>query len=222
LKKSCNVTYLRPYLTILISNKIKNLVFDLGGVIIGLDTARTYMAFSELSGIPIQKLKEKIASVTFFNEYEKGLIPDTEFRNHLRAFLENPASDQQIDNIWNAMLLDISADHLNLLNKLKSVYRTFLLSNTNNIHLEEVNKAVFNASGEKSLDPFFHKAYFSHLMHQRKPDSEIFTSLLKENNLSAEETLFMDDMFENIQGAKSVGIQTIQITSINQVLSLFT
>ena len=84
-----------------------------------------------------------------------------------------------------------------------------------------MNEIVLKTSGEKTLNPFFHKAYFSHLMKMRKPDQEIFNYVLKENNLNANETLFMDDILENIEGAKAVGIQTIQITSTNQILSLF-
>jgi putative hydrolase of the HAD superfamily len=186
-----------------------------------LDFSKTHHAFSRLSGIPAEELKGKIHTTEFFNAYEKGTISDTEFRNHMRSFLNCHTTDDNIDRAWNALLLDITKERLDLLLKLKSKYKTFLLSNTNNIHLQAVNEIVFKTSGEKTLDPFFHLAYFSHLMKMRKPDQEIFTSVLKENNLNGSETLFMDDIFENIQGAKSVGIQTIHINSTNQILSLF-
>ena len=187
-----------------------------------LDFSKTHQAFSNLSGVPLEALKGKIHTANFFNEYEKGLMTDSEFRNHMRAFLNYPqALDQEIDLAWNALLLNITRERYDLLNALKTKYRTFLLSNTNNIHLNAVNEIVFKTSGEKSLDPFFHKAYFSHLMKMRKPDPEIFTHVLAENNLIASETLFMDDILENIEGAKSLGIQTIHISSTNQILSLF-
>lgn len=186
-----------------------------------LDFSKTHQAFSRLSGIPVEELKGKIHTTDFFSEYEKGQMNDREFRDRIRSFLNCNATDAEIDKAWNALLLDITQRRFDLLLQLKSSYKTFLLSNTNNIHLEEVNKIVFKSSGEKSLDPFFHRAYFSNLMKMRKPDEEIFSCVLKENNLKANETLFMDDILENINGAKSVGIQTIHITSTNQILSLF-
>lgn len=187
-----------------------------------LDFSKTHEAFSILSGMPVEALKGKIHTSGFFNEYEKGLITDSEFRNHMRTFLNHPeANDQDIDLAWNALLINITKERYDLLNALKSKYKTFLLSNTNNIHLNAVNEIVFKTSGEKSLDPFFYKAYFSNLMKMRKPDHEIFSHVLSENNLIANETLFMDDILENIEGAKAVGIQTIHISSTNQILSLF-
>jgi putative hydrolase of the HAD superfamily len=187
-----------------------------------LDFSKTHEAFSHLSGMPVESLRGKVHTSPFFNEYEKGLISDSDFRNQMRSFLNyQEALDSEIDLAWNALLLTITKERYNLLNTLKSKYKTFLLSNTNNIHLTEVNAIVFKTSGEKSLDPFFYKAYFSHLMKMRKPDPEIFNFVLRENNLNASETLFMDDILENIEAAKSVGIQTIHITSTNQILSLF-
>jgi putative hydrolase of the HAD superfamily len=205
----------------LISVKVKNLIFDLGGVILDLDFSKTHQAFSRLSGIPAEELKGKIHTNEFFNQYEKGLTTDQDFRNQLRAFLNCSTTDDNLDKAWNAMLVSITKERLDVLTQLKSKFNTFLLSNTNNIHLKAVNEIVFNVSGEKSLDSFFHKAYYSHLMRMRKPDQDIFLSVLEENDLVASETLFMDDIFENVQGAKSVGIQTIQINSTQQMLSLF-
>jgi FMN phosphatase YigB (HAD superfamily) len=209
------------YLTILITHKIKNLIFDLGGVIMDLDFSKTHEAFSRLSGISALELKEKIRHLDFLNEYEKGLISDSEFRSDMRSFLNCKATDYEIDLAWNALLLNITQERLKILLNLKSRYQTFLLSNTNNIHLKAVNEIVFQTSGKKSLNPFFHKAYFSHLMKMRKPDLAIFKQVLIENNLTAGETVFMDDILENIEGAKSAGIQTIHISSTNQILSLF-
>jgi len=186
-----------------------------------LDFSKTHQAFSRLSGIPVEALKGKIHTTEFFNQYEKGLISDRDFRNELSSFLNCSTSDDNLDRAWNAMLVGITKERFDVLKELKSKYNTFLLFNTNNIHLMAVNEIVRTSTGEKSLDSFFHRAYYSHLMRMRKPDPEIFHSVLEENDLIVGETLFMDDLFENVQGAKSVGIQTIQINSTQQMLSLF-
>ncbi len=209
------------YHTILIPHEIKNLIFDLGGVIINLDVNRTYQAFADLANSSIQEVKAKVLEQSFFNDYEKGMLDDNEFRSNIRAFLNNPVTDAQIDLAWNAMLLDIPLEKYQMLLKLKSSYKMFLLSNTNNIHLQAVNKIVFNDTGRSGLSYYFHKDYYSHLMKMRKPDPEIFQYVLSENNLKANETYFLDDNLENIQGAKSLGIQTVHITSPEMVLSLF-
>jgi putative hydrolase of the HAD superfamily len=135
--------------------------------------------------------------------------------------LNNNVTDAQLDAAWNAMLLDIPREKYQLLTKLKSRYRVFLLSNTNNIHLQAVNKIVSNDTGQKGLGHYFHKDYYSHLMNMRKPDPEIFLHVLTENNLMPAETIFLDDNIQNIDGAKSLDIQTAHITSPESVLSLF-
>jgi putative hydrolase of the HAD superfamily len=205
----------------LISHELKNLIFDLGGVIINLDVSKTYQAFADLSGCSTQEIKSKVSKLSFFNEYEKGVISDHEFRSNVRTLLNAPVTDAQIDAAWNAMLLDIPKEKYQLLTKLKSLYKVFLLSNTNNIHLQRVNKIVKDDTGYSGLSIYFHKDYYSHLMKMRKPDPEIFLQVLEENKLIPHETSFLDDNLDNIQGAKSIGIQTIHVTSPEMVLSLF-
>ena len=205
----------------MVPQEIKNLIFDLGGVIINLDVTRTFRAFADLAHCSIEEVKSKVSQHTFFNEYEKGLLTDYEFRAHIRSFLNTKVTDQQIDFAWNAMLLDIPQEKYEMLLKLKSDFNVFLLSNTNNIHLQAVNEIVFKDTKRSDLSHYFHRDYYSHLMKMRKPDPEIFERVLIENNLVASETYFLDDNLENIQGANSVGIQTAHITSPPMVLSLF-
>lgn len=205
----------------MVPHEIKNLIFDLGGVIINLDVTRTHQAFALLAGCPLEEVKSKFSTQVFFDEYERGTLNDDQFRDHLRALLHQHVTDAQLDTAWNAMLLDIPGEKYQLLMKLKSRYRVFLLSNTNNIHLQAVNEIVFKDTGQRGLANYFHKDYYSHLMNMRKPDPEIFQQVLAENNLIAEETFFLDDNAENIEGAKSLAIQTVHITSPDRVLSLF-
>ena len=209
------------YHTILIPHQIKNLIFDLGGVIINLETSRTYQAFADLGKCSIEEVKASFSEHKFFNEYEEGLLGDDEFRSHMRGLFNTPVTDAQLDSAWNAMLVDIPKEKYQLLIKLKSIHRVFLLSNTNNIHLQAVNRIVFNDTGQSGLGHYFHKEYYSHIMKMRKPDPETFQHVLLENNLIPGETYFLDDNLENINGASSVGIKTAHITSPEMVLSLF-
>jgi putative hydrolase of the HAD superfamily len=200
---------------------VKNVIFDLGGVILGLDVNQTYQQFAALSGKTVDQLKAKAASVTFFEDFERGLISDTAFRDQLRLFLGVDLSDQQIDNGWNAMLLDLSVARLDLLKKVGLNFRIFLLSNTNSIHLQAFNDIVRATIGDQLFGNYFEKDYYSHLLGMRKPDREIFQYVLHQNGLKAEETLFLDDSVLNLQGAATLGIQTFHIQHPDQLFSLF-
>jgi glucose-1-phosphatase len=201
--------------------EIKNIIFDLGGVIINLDTQKTYQQFSHLSAIGLEEIKSKSAKSSFFDLYEKGLLSDQEFRDQVRQFLKSEASDAEIDTAWNAMLLDIPLPRIQLLKRLRDNYKLFLLSNTNNIHLQCFTEIVKSTTGLSGLSDCFDKDYYSHLMKMRKPDVEIFQYVLRENNLNPNETLFLDDNQSNLAGAASIGIQTFHVAHPDLIFSLF-
>jgi putative hydrolase of the HAD superfamily len=201
---------------------VKNLVFDLGGVILDLSVDHTLQSFSTLSGISKQKVQEIFLSSPGFNEYERGGMDDAGFRNYIRKIYQVNATDPQIDACWNAMLRGIPVAKLNLLQELKKKYTVYLLSNTNEIHLSYINTVMLSGmAGENSLDQYFHKAYYSHRMLKRKPDAEIFEQVLEENGLVPEQTLFLDDNALNVEGAKSVQIKTVHVTSPDLILDYF-
>ena len=202
-----------------IPKEIKNVIFDLGGVILNLDTDRTYQAFATISGKNVNDLKSKAASVDFFNEYEKGAINDIQFRKQICDFLEIQATDELIDQAWNAMLLDLPPSRLQLLKSIGTKFRIFLLSNTNGIHLRSFQ--LIESVSKQPIDTYFEQAYYSHLIKMRKPDQEIYRYVLQANQLEASETLFLDDNLANLQGASAIGIHTVHIQHPDMIFSLF-
>lgn len=201
---------------------VKNLIFDLGGVILDLSIDHTLNSFAELSRMPKEKVHEIYFSAPGFLEYEKGLMDDKAFRDFVRETYVLSASDEAIDDAWNAMLRGIPALKLELLQKLQAEFQVFLLSNTNAIHIRHINDIMMPRLPEqRSLESYFHKAYYSHRMGKRKPDADIFEQVLEENHLVPEQTLFLDDYAVNIEGAKSLGIKTIHVTSPNLILDYF-
>ena len=196
------------------SSSIKAIIFDLGGVILDLSVNHTLEAFSSLSGLGVNRVKDIFISSPEFNEYEKGSLNDGQFRDFIRMTYVPHASDRQIDDCWNAMLRGLPVDKLNLLNELKKHFGIYLLSNTNNIHLQYINEHLLkNLTGKNDLDGYFHRAYYSHRMGKRKPDADIFEQVLQENDLTPLHTLFLDDNPDNISGAERLGIQTVYVTS---------
>lgn len=200
---------------------IKNIIFDLGGVIINLSVERTHQAFAAISGLSMSEIDTIVHQSTFFSEYEKGLISDAEFRNQLRASFQVSVDDAQLDQAWNAMLLDIPIERILLLEQLKNHYNLYLLSNTNNIHLLSFNNQVLQLTGYPSLDQYFQRAYYSHIIKMRKPDVEIYEHVLQNNNLLARETLFLDDNKDNLTGANKAGISTFHVQYPDQIFSIF-
>ena len=205
----------------MLDSKIKNIIFDLGGVILNLSVDSTLRKFSEMSGHSVEKVVEEYYARPEFLAYEKGEITNEEFRKNLKDIFSLQTADPELDLCWNAMLGDIPAARIELLKELKSKYRTFLLSNTNALHLDCFSGMVKKTHNLESLDPLFHKAYYSHLMKMRKPDPGIYEYVLKDSGLKAEETIFLDDNAANLKGAASVGIQTFHVTHPDLIFSLF-
>lgn len=201
----------------LISETTKNLIFDLGGVLINLSPQRTYEAFSKLSGKAMEEIERMAKGEKEFLYYEMGQMTDADFRSFLRARLSVQANDQEIDKAWNAMLLDLPAQRLDTLQRLKNNYRTFVLSNTNSIHVKAFTKTVEEVSGGKNLSDFVHRVYYSHDMGLRKPDQIIYDQLIHENSLTPSQTLFLDDTVHNLDGASLAGLQTFHVTNADEL-----
>ncbi len=202
--------------------KVKNLIFDLGGVIIDLSPARTVDAFSALSGVVPDEVRKAYLSEPEFFAYERGEISDGEFRVAVKRILKFDTSDEVFDEAWNAMLVDLPKAKLNLLDDLRSKFRVTLLSNTNSIHLDFVNQQMLPKVSEQiKLDAYFHVAYYSHLVGKRKPEPIIFQQVLDENGFVPQETVFLDDNPENIQSAARLGIQTFLVKHPDEVFDFF-
>lgn len=185
---------------------IKNIIFDLGNVIIDLDLPRSEQELIKLIGK--KQLETIVAETNILERFEIGIVSEEIFLTTLKGTqnLEN----QAIIDAWNAMLLGLPAHRLDMLEALKNKYNVYLLSNTNKIHLDWVYQYLEKRYNIKDFEErFFHKAYYSHLINLRKPNTNIYEYVLADAKMNAQETLFIDDNADNIEGAKYLGIQTI-------------
>jgi len=187
--------------------KIKNIILDLGGVLLNINYQLTIDAFVKLGIEDFKSLYTQANQTDLFNQLEKGEISNADFIKGVKEFLPKNVSNQDIIHAWNAMLLDLPKERLEFLLELKSKYNTVLLSNTNNIHLDHFHKELLSVHNKESLNTYFKKVYFSCDMGMRKPDAEIFETLCKNEGFSPQETLFIDDSVQHVEGAKSIGIQ---------------
>jgi HAD superfamily hydrolase (TIGR01509 family) len=191
--------------------EIKNIIFDLGGVILNLDFKRAEQAFIDMGMKNFNELFASGQVKSFFKDYEVGLIDDVQFIKELRNAAGAEHADEVVIAAWNAMLGDFPKERIEFLNGLKKKYRLFLFSNTNAIHLQSFRKTYTDSFPDSWLDDHFETAYYSHEIKQRKPDKKAFEYVLKQSGLKPEETLFIDDSLPNIEGAKEAGLQTIHL-----------
>ena len=190
---------------------IKNIIFDLGGVLLNLDPELTFSELSEVLGIPMTE--ENIPAHIFkvMLGYEKGEINTETFLWHFQkeATTLTPQPDKLI-KAWNAMLLGWNADRFEFLTELRKNYKVFLLSNTNELHIEWAMRDLKKNHKITDFDTqFFDRTFYSHNMKMRKPEEAIYKSVIKETGINASETLFIDDNINNVSAAISAGLNAI-------------
>lgn len=191
----------------------KNIIFDLGGVLINLYLPRTHAAFAALVGDTETHnvLYMSLLEQRFFEKFEVGALSETEFVETMRSQQPEKISAQDIRQAWSAMLGEFPEERLEFLKSLRGQgFRLYLLSNINEIHLRDVYKIIETSLGLSPMDfeALFDKAYYSHLIQKRKPVLETFEFVLQDAGISAKETIFVDDTAENVEAARKVGIDS--------------
>ena len=196
-------------------NSIKNIILDLGGVIYNIRYENIADAFRSYGLQEFEKHYVQAGQAAEIDLFEEGKITSEQFRNFIRSLASNTLTDLQIDNAWNAILIDVPEERLTLLKKLKNRYRIFLFSNTNEINCIEFVRFVTEKFGENIFETCFEKAYYSHTLGIKKPKQEAFRKICEEQNLLPAETLFIDDTERHIFGAQQAGLQTYWLYNEN-------
>ena len=201
--------------------KIKNIIFDLGGVILDIDENVVYKELEKM-GIEISELAHSKEFVEILSKFDTGIYTAATFRKKTKQFIgQEKMTDEKFDSICNAMLLDIPRERIEAIEKVKKHYKIFLMSNTNVIHYDLYVRDLQLRFGYNEFDELFNKSYFSFAEHLEKPDPRFFELILDHEGLLPEETLFIDDTAENIETAKSLGIKTYHIRRDELVRNLF-
>ncbi|MCB9188653.1 MAG: HAD family phosphatase [Flavobacteriales bacterium] len=199
---------------------IKNIVFDLGGVILNIDYHLTSKAFEELGVRSFDDIYSQRNQTNLFDLLETGKIGSEKFVQELTTYVPK-ASENEIIDAWNAMLMDLPANRIELLMKLKDNYRIFLLSNTNEIHENAFRKTILSSYGKDVFEEIFEKVYLSHRIGLRKPNGDCFQFVLDSNELKPSETLFIDDSRQHIEGAKNLKMRTYLLDKGQEISTLF-
>ena len=187
---------------------LKNIIFDLGGVLINIDYKKTERAFIGLGFENFEAMYSQFSADAIFEKLETGKITNKDFYDKLISLSDNTITANQIKNAWNELILDWRVKSLDFLEMLSPKYKLFLLSNTNAIHHEYFINSLNHETNRTEIDSLFTKAYYSHEIHLRKPNTDIFEFVAKDANIKIEETLFIDDSYNNIETAKELGFKT--------------
>ncbi len=190
---------------------IRNIIFDLGGVILNIDYQKPIHAFEKLGIRDAAKIYSQAEQTELFDALETGKIGEAEFITSLKELSGIAVSEIQLIEAWNSILLDFPLRRLQILQQLQLHFNTYLFSNTNEIHEKAFNQILQQTCGYPSLAVFFDKVYLSHRVGLRKPDPAIFQKILDDNHLKPQETLFLDHRLQHIQSAEKLGIRTIHL-----------
>jgi len=206
------------------AKQIRNIIFDLGGVILDIDYNLTRDAFVNLGIRNFDELYSQKKQDHFFNDFETGCIKEQQFYDEIRKVSGLKLGDIEIENAWNALLQTIPPKRLKWIEFLKKNYRIFLLSNTNPIHIRAFTKYLHNSYGDDMLKEHFEKTYYSSEIGMRKPNADIFEHVLNENQLKKASTIFIDDSVQHVEGARMAGLNGVLLNkreSVEEVLGRY-
>lgn len=203
--------------------KIKNIIFDLGNVLLDLDWERTEQAFRDMLQEEYEAALLRYDSERLFELLEVGEITPKEFVRRMQQTTRRAIDEKTIIDSWNTILAELPPARLHWLQKLGRKYNLYLLSNTNAIHIEWLHGYLQERAGMTIHDfnALFIKPYYSFEINLRKPNREIYEYVLADAGLHAEETLFIDDLEENILSARTVGLQTIHHRAGSEIMEVF-
>lgn len=189
---------------------IEAIIFDLGGVIIDIDFNLTLKALEKYTSYQFGE-GEYLTKHPIFYEFETGKISENDFFSEIQKTFELNATFTELKQAWNALLLDIPQKRVELLQNLQIQLPTFILSNTNPTHLQEVENILRKQTSTSTLEMLVRKPYYSFELGKAKPERAVYEQVIDENRLKPEKTLFVDDSFRNLEGAKQIGLQIFHI-----------
>lgn len=203
----------------MITDNIKNLLFDLGGVIMDLRRQNAVEALKELGMSDADDFLGLYGQKGPFLAIEKGLVSPAQFRDTVREMIGRPdLSDRQLDNAFNRFLVGIPVTRLRQLEELRKKFRVYLLSNTNPIMWNSKIAAEFAKDGH-DVNYYFDGIVTSFESHLYKPDPDIFLEVLRKFNIIPEETLFFDDSSENVEAARKLGFKAVHVIPGTEFIS---
>ena len=189
--------------------QIKNIAFDLGGVVIALSYEQALRRFEEIGLKDARQHLDAFHQRGIFGDLERGIITTEEFRIELGKLIGREVTYDECLYAWHGYVEYVPQKNLQMLLKLRQLgYKVCLLSNTNPFMMQWAMSNEFDGNGH-SMDYYFDNLYLSYKYKYMKPSPEIFKIMLEGQQSRAEETLFIDDGQKNVEAAKELGMKTL-------------
>ena len=207
--------------TVLPSKKIKNLLFDLGGVIMDIEKDRCVEAFRQLGLENPDRFFGEYGQGGCFGQLESGQISADEWRQQVRGLIgKNDITDKEIDSAFMAFLIDIPTKRLENLLELKKKYGIYLLSNTNPVMWNSFIADRFRQIQGLDINDYFDGVVTSFEAKSLKPSPEIFEYTARTLHIDPAETVFSDHSLQNCQSAAALGWGTVHVAAGNEFIDL--
>ncbi len=201
-------------------NGIKNIIFDFGGVLFEIDYKLPINAFAELGYPAFHEVYTQANQNEIFDQLETGKISNEQFLRYLHT-LAPDATMLDVSRAWNCILLRLWPERVEFVKKLRNKgYRTFLLSNTNAIHVAEFEEMIDDTMGIENFQSAFEHIYYSNKIGIKKPYPETYLEICKWNNMEPGETLFIDDSKQHVDGALRAGLHAYHIQPTESIVDV--
>lgn len=197
-------------------SKISTLIFDFGDVFINLDKEGAMQ--NALNLFKVKAFEKDMLNTNTL--YEVGAISTKQFLKFYCNKFPN-LNEAEIIDAWNFIIKDFPTHRLEFIQNLAQdkSFNLMLLSNTNEMHINFIASSVSFYQDFKSC---FDKFYLSHEIHLRKPNTDIFEFVLRENGLKPNECLFIDDTKDNTLTADKLGFNTWTIDETKEdIITIF-
>jgi putative hydrolase of the HAD superfamily len=188
---------------------MKALLFDLGKVLVAFDFVRAYREMSALTGLPVEEIRARLAKSDLFRRYETGLIASNDFAQEVMRLIGFRCELAAFSEIWSSIFLPGTLIPERAIQKLRERFRLIVVSNTNELHFEMLKETY-------PIFQHFDGFILSYQVRAMKPDPAFYAAALGMAGCSPEECVFIDDLPENVAGAKLAGFDGIVFESYAQ------
>lgn len=184
---------------------LRNVIFDLGGVLVDLDLAGCQRAFRELGMPQIARIIDACHPAAMIGDLERGAVSFHAACDEMRRISERPdIGDDRIAAAYGAFLAGVPVARMRMIEELRRRgVRTYVLSNNNPISMEFIRR-MFTADG-RTMDDYFDGIYLSYEMQCLKPSERIFRKMIDDSGIIPAESLFIDDSERNLAAARALG-----------------
>jgi putative hydrolase of the HAD superfamily len=198
-----------------VDNRVEALLFDLGRVVIDIDSARVFARWAELAGVPVAEIERRarmrVAGSDAFHRHERGEISDAAFFAHVRDALEIDLTDADIKDGWNAIFVGEMPGIRPLLARAGQTLPLYAFSNTNAAH-----QACWSVRFA-DLIAGFRRIFVSNELGARKPEVAAFLAVAGAMGVEPQRVLFFDDVAANVAGARASGMQAVEVAAVADI-----